>query len=178
VEKKASNNLAVCIICGILTVVGIMASIVSIVAGGKGIWVVNNVTDIVVSALIVYYAFIGYRKPHGNLLKYIILICTVPQFIAVYQFAQLSSPWQAIIAAIEIGLCFYVAGRLHRVKQNMILMSVVFAIRLAASVVGLVKGTMVIGAITPLILWLDICVAYILRYKEHKEAGLQDAPKK
>ncbi len=166
------------IVCGILTAFGIVSSIVSLAGGVKGIWTVSDVMSLAVSALIGYYAFVGYRKPHGNLLKTIIVISTVIPIIAVYQYARLGLPWRAIIATIGIGLCCYVAGRLHRVKQNIIFMSIVLALRIVAVILCLRDGILTIGTFTHIIIWIDIFVAYVLRYKEHKEAGLQDAPKK
>ena len=123
--EKKSNHLAARIICGILTAFGIVASIISIARGAKGIWIVSDVVCLVVSALIGYYAFNGYKKPHGNLLKYLILIFTVIPLINVYQLVQLGQGWIAVTRAIIIGLLCYTGGRLHKVKQNIFFMSIV-----------------------------------------------------
>lgn len=32
----------------------------------------------------------------------------------------------------------------------------------------------IIGIYSPVIIWLDICTAYFLRFKAHKEAGLTE----
>jgi len=177
-EKKKSNNLAVCTICGILTAIGIVLAIISLISMSNGIWMINSVIDFLLLALIAYYAIYGYRKPNGNLLKYIILIFAVPDLISVYSRALVGDAWQAVIRAITIGLLCYIAGRLHRVKQNVILMLVVTAFILIGIIVRIVNLKASIGIATQLIIWIDICVAYFLRYKEHKEAGLMDKAEK
>jgi len=176
-EKKTSNNLAVCIICGILTAFGLVTSAVSLVNGGNGGWMLSDAVYIVVSVLVGYYAICGYKKPHGNLLKYIILIFAASCLIALYTTVELEMGWMAVQFAIIIGLCCYAAGRLHRVKQNAILMGLVAVITLIRTIAVIAIGDASIGVCTVLILWLDICVAYFLRFKVHKEAGLEDAPK-
>lgn len=174
-ENKKSNNIAVCIICSILTAFGIAVNIVSLASGGKGVWIYNDVIDLAVSAFIGYYAFIGYKKPHGNLLKCIILLSAVTNILAVYQFARINAPFQAVVEAIVMGLRCYVAGRLHRVKQNMVFISIVTAVILAGKIIAVAMGNATIGTFAPLVIWIDIFVAYVLRYKAHREAGLADA---
>jgi len=171
-EKKKSNNLAVCIICSILTSFGLVANIVSWINGVNSFVMFLDMLDIAIVILIVYYAISGYRKPHGNLLKYIILIYTA-NYVGLI-LAQSGLPWCCVIHAIIIGILCYIAGRLHRVRQNVILMSIVTALNVIWLVPGFVKGVSTIGSVTPLIIWIDICVAYFLRYKEHKLAGLMD----
>jgi len=173
-EKKKTNNLAVCIICGILTAFGIVASVVSLVNGSNEHWKINDLIYLALTVLIGYYAAIGYRRPHGNLFKQIILIYVASYLILVYQLAQTGDAWQAVIRAITIGIICYVAGRLHRVKQNFILIGIVTAIIMYIIVSAFIKQIAKADILSMLIIWIDICVAYFLRYKEHKEAGLMD----
>lgn len=178
-EKNKSKHLAVCIICGVLTAFGIVSSIIALINGSDGLLVrkITNVINILLSVLILYYAFCGYRHPNGNLLKYIILLFAVPMLMSVYSFSLRGLAGQGVIRAVIIGLICYVAGRLHRVKQNMILMGIVTVLTLIFTVSTFANGSSTIGVFNALIIWLDICVAYILRYKEHKLAGLMDRVK-
>lgn len=173
-EKNKSNNLSVCIICGILTVFGIATSIVSLASGSKGIWIISDVINLLLSVFIGYYAIWGYRKPNGDLLKYIILVFSGTFLFVVYRMAQSASPWRAVCYAVVIGLLCHIAGRLHRVKQNMILIIIVIVIMVISKTGSLVNGNATIGIFADLVICIDICVAYILRYKEHKLAGLMD----
>jgi len=178
-KKEKPNNIVVCIICGILTAFGIVASIISSINGSGGIRLFGDISYIVDSALIFYYAFYGYQRPHGNLLKFIILIFAATRLISVFAMAQFGRTLEAVNNAIIIGLLCYMAGRLHRVKQNMIIMIIV-AILIVLGIVLVFINTMVpgtMGAFTSLIIWIDICVAYVLRFREHHLAGLEDALK-
>jgi len=172
--KNKSKYVAACVICEVLTAFGLVASIISLINGSNGMWMVPDVVNIVLAVLIGYYAFVGFRKPHGNLLKYIILIYAGTRLISVFIAANLGEAWNAVQFAIIIGVLCYVAGRLHRIKQNIIFMGVVTILMVIGTIIVLVIGTVTIGALTPLIIWIDICVAYVLRYKEHKLAGLMD----
>ena len=175
-EEKKSNHLAARIICGILTTFGIVACIISLANGAKGIWIVSDVVCLLVSVFVGYYAFSGYKKPHGNILKYLILVFTLIPLINIYQLVQLENAWVAVTRAIIVGLLCYSAGRLHRVKQNIVIMSIVTALMILGVVVGFMNGHNTIGALTKPIIWINIFAAYVLRYKDHKEAGLMDAP--
>jgi len=166
-----SNNLAVSIICGALTIFGIVISFISLLDVKNSITMINDIIDLVLSALIWYYALYGYKKPNGNSLRYIILLFAVPFLISVYSRALHEAAWQAVNRAVTIGLLCYIAGRLDRVKQNIILMSIVTALILSSKIVKLVHGSATISIFSSLIIWVDICVAYFLRYKEHKSAG-------
>jgi len=176
-EKNKSNNLAVCIICGILTAIGIIACILSLAKGGTTLSTIRRIVRLAQCILIAYYAFIGYRKPHGNLLKYLILIFVGSSILTVFYKAQTGDAWMAIVHAIIACISCYIAGGLQKIKKNIILMSVVAAIIVGYKIVRVINGEAVIGDITKLVIWIDICVAYVLRYKEHKLAGLMDGVK-
>jgi len=173
-EKNKSNHLAVCVICGALTVFGLVASIISLAGGSEGIRLVKDIVNLVLFVLVGYYAVYGYRIPNGNLLKYLILIFAATYIIAVFNEAQMGKQWDAVSHTVMIGLLCFTGGRLHKVKQNIALMSIVAAILLARIIIGFVQGDASIGIVTQLVIWIDICVAYVLRYKEHKLAGLVD----
>jgi len=176
-ENKKSNNLTVCIICGILTVIGIVACVISLAKGGTLLSTIRRLVRLVQCILIAYYAFWGYKKPHGNLLKYLILIFVGSSLLTVYYKAQTGDEWMAVVHATIACLSCYIAGGLQKVKKNIVFMSIVTVIIVGYKIVRVMNGEAVIGDITKLVIWIDICAAYFLRYKEHKLAGLIDAPK-
>jgi len=177
-DKKKSNNTGVCVVCGIITVFAIVANIISLCDGSGGLWILLDVLYIALSVMIFYYAILGYKRPHGNLLKYIILLYAGMRLISVYGYAHIGVAWRAVNNAIMLGLICYMAGRLHRVKQNLIIMIIVAILIVIAVVTGFMEGFVTIGTFTTLIIWIDICVAYVLRFREHHLAGLEDAPNK
>jgi len=177
-ENNKSNNLAVCIICGALTAIGIVASIISLANGSKEIWIISDAINLLLFVFVGYYTIWGYKKPNGNLLKYIILVFACTYLIVVYRMVQSGNPGRAVCYAVIIGSLCYIAGRLHRVKQNTILMIIMISIMVISKLGSFANGKATIGIIADLIIGVDICVAYIIRYKEHKEAGFINAPRK
>jgi len=179
-EKGKSNNLVISIVCAVLTVFGIVVSVIAMRNGSDGLLVraAQYVINILLSFLIVFYAVYGYKKPHGNALKYIILLFAIPMLLSVYTYALRGMAGQAVIRAIVIGLICFAAGRLHKFKQVVTIMSIVAALIVVFIITTLVNGSSTIGIFNVLVIWIDIFVAYALRYKGHKEAGLMDKEEK
>jgi len=120
-EKKKSKYLVGSIICGILTAFGIVAGIVSLLSG-SGAWITNDIFQLVLSLLVGYYVCAGYKQPHGNLLRYIILLYAANIILGLRAAVQYGNTGIITLLAIRIGLLCYIAGRLVKVKQNLILM--------------------------------------------------------
>jgi len=161
----------------ILTILGLLQCIVGF---GKGpLW--STITCIVMFVLIFYYAIWGYKKPHGNMLKYLMLLYALSLLASIYSAVIFNAPVTAIGLAIAMIFIGYIAGRLNRVEQNRVFMIIVLLILIYEYVLAALAykagffGTLAV--ISPLIMWIDLYLAYLLRYKEHKEAGLMDAPK-
>ena len=79
--------------------------------------------------LVAFYALIGYKKPHGNILKYTLFAFVL---LCMYEFLMPGRPATSNIEYIAnacIGLASvliaYMSGRLNRVDQNKVIMSVV-----------------------------------------------------
>lgn len=177
-SNNQSKHLIGCIVCGVLTAIGIVAAIISLFNGVEKPWFYCVHVQLLLLILISYYAFVGYKKPHGNLLKYVMLVFALFNLTYIPCYVSMLDTQATVICAIEIGLICYVSGRLAKVKQNMILMILITVCELVFNGLDIIYGYINIDTIGPLAIWLDICVAYFLRYKEHKEAGLQDAPTK
>ena len=69
---------------------------------------------------VLYYGVWGYKKPHGNLLRYLmLLLAAVTAATILMQIDHWDAPWPVIfssnLAAVLIG---YMAGRLPKVKKN------------------------------------------------------------
>ena len=132
---------------------------------------------------IVYYAFVGYKKPHGDLLRVVFLAFSFYCLGTIVSQAAFAESKGLIPYIIMVGgsalITAYVGGRLDKIKKN-------YGLLIIVSLVLLVKGIFHLLAYStsgilflfwncsPFVLWLDIAFAYILRYKEHKEAGLAD----
>ncbi len=175
--EKKSKHIVGSIVCGILTAFGIVASVISII-GGSGSILFFDLFSLVLSVLIGYYALWGYKKPHGNLLKFILLAYAAFVLAGIPTIIQARTTWWVILNGIVMGSLCFMSGRLDRIKQNACILAFVTAAMAVAVSVDISGGNATIGIVTGIFVWLDICVAYFLRYKEHREAGLADAPKK
>lgn len=71
----------------------------------------------------------------------------------------------------------YMAGRLDRTKENRILGTIVFVCLFATAVLNIIfsqSSGNFLSSMNTTILGLAILTSYMIRYKQHKEAGLQD----
>lgn len=182
-EKKSNGKLVAIIVLGLLTAFGLIIEILSFTrytadfSSGSSLFLL---TYAITSVLLLYYAVAGYKKPHGNLLKHLFLlfaICCLSGVVTVAAEHNAIDTAYNVIRGIVVLMTAYVAGRLDRFKQNVILMSIIGVLMLASSLVYTSNCTEVLSFLscfTFFFLWADMMVAYIIRYKEHKEAGLTD----
>ena len=143
---------------------------------------IKPIIGIIVTCLTVYYMFVGYKIPHANLLRYLFIIVDLASlFYFWHTFAHLEKLLDVyeLLLLLEIAIVAYVAGRLNKFKENIVLLSVTFIIEVIscchASIVFNTTSVMAqINLFNKAILLLALIVSYIARYKEHKEAGLAD----
>jgi len=126
--------------------------------------------------LATYYGFIGYKKPNGNLLKYLFVaygLCI--GLYGIFRSAKyVPTSYLYFLGAIVI---VYVAGRLDRISQNKYLMVLAFLFVLVGYITKcFVRGDSLFTLIRladELYLLIALCAFYFIRYKEHKEAGVK-----
>ncbi len=182
-NKKTSANVAL-IIQSILVLALLVMTLFSLKE--ETLLSVINLVILVFAAL--YGSFL-YKKPHGNMLKYAMLLfsgsivvssslylCIVPEMTSGIKALEVTH----LIAAFVIT---YGAGRLDRIGANKYLFSLAL---LMFAVPSFMVAKNFMAADNPIIyllkafyntiLFLTLCCAYFTRYKEHKEAGLADAP--
>ena len=140
---------------------------------------------IVLFAAVIFYALCEYKKPHGNLMRYLLLCHTL--IIAVsFAYGVPSNTYVVSVFLATIILSTYMAGRLERYKQNIIISVLVLLCIIASSFyfanIYISHGvpmtfnlfmTMTKG----IYVWLAIAGAYFVRYKPHKQAGLEEDKK-
>jgi len=164
------------IIVAILSVLGLAKCILSEMSP---LW--SKIVCVIMYLLIAAYTFIGYKKPHGNMLKYLYLLYACSLLASLASNVIYGTVLYALLTATVILIVGYIAGRLDRIGQNRILMLVVLVIELYIYGVAVMvfKPSLfgALGVVSPLIMWIDLCVAYLTRYKLHKLAGLVDEPK-
>ena len=133
-------------------------------------------------AIAAFYAYCGYKKPHGNLMRYLLLIYAI-SVAALIVFNGTTQPTFITIDYLTIIiLTAYMAGRLDHYKQNIVISLLLLVcnlvitvyyigVRSNAGTLNLASGVSCIGATS---IWLLIAAGYIIRFKPHKEAGLED----
>ncbi len=132
---------------------------------------------------IAYYALVGYKKPHGDLLRLVFLIfsisCLSTLISQVIDAGTQGDVVFTILISIAAFLTSYMAGRLDKIQKNYVMLVVVGLVLLAKAILNYIAYSgadllLLAWGLSTFVLWLDIAVAYILRYREHKEAGLMD----
>ena len=137
---------------------------------------VRSCVALVLYLLTAFYAIIGYKKPHGNLLKYLFIAFAVSIILntSMESAGPIVTPCFCL-AALSI---VYVSGRFQKINQNRILLVIAGVFLLPQLLFPLFSGSFLINTffngITPLILLFALGFAYTARYEEHKAAGLAD----
>jgi len=170
-EKKTSGN-------GLLAVMGalVIADIIVMICVIDAV-TVGKILALAVMALVVLYLFWLYKKPHGNLLKYTMLLFAL--VILFLNATDYSGGMISIVNLIAGGLVCYCAGRLHKIKRNRIILLIIDIYWLIDGIWSSVKlehvtFLNVFSNFTFFIVLGSLIIAYLIRYKEHREAGLLD----
>lgn len=144
----------------------------------------QTITPIIMLAITAFYALYGYKKPHGNHVRYLLLIYAA--HMGSLLIANQGSTWLPTYASVAhvatIILATYMAGRLDRYKQNLIICAVITVLQIIYlypyiylyiqnNSMTFVNFFRIIGIVS---IWLAIAVSYIIRFKPHKEVGLED----
>ena len=142
--------------------------------------IVATMLEIVIA---VFYTLFDYKKPHGNLLKYLLLLHVVLYGIILVNSASYQPKYINAIYFVKTVLISFMAGRLDHFKQNLIICAIVLVCNIVISYylldmilifglpLNLVNFGSCIGCVT---VWLAIADGYIIRYQLHKEAGLEE----
>lgn len=177
--EKKQNKLVLAII--VIAVIMNLVTIVTIIP-----FQYFSVAGLILSAItsiehlaVVYYVLYGYRKPHGNLLRYTMLLFAITLGTALVLYGKEYSMLNFALPVAEILLIPYIAGRLNKVEQNKVLVPfvlILFIIDAISFCFTFESQSFIYYYLTfgQAIEWFAISAAYFVRYKEHKEAGLTD----
>lgn len=183
--EKKSQKILIYIIMGLLSFAGIYSEIVMCIQRQTFPYVAEMIVTCIMIVLIAFYAVSNFKVPHGNLLKYLFLTFAVMCFVGLLATDPNSSSANGDLYVLQISrgvvviLSTYMSGRLDRIKQNTVF-AVICAILLFATSIKVLLLHKVYNLVFILfetnffILWIDLVIAYLFRYKEHKEAGLAD----
>jgi len=174
-EKKKQNVLLIFMGLLIMAELVITTSVVTLDA-------LTYIPIIVSLVFVAFYGFWLYKKPHGNILKYAMLLFAVSIILnaVVAAYNNWGAMYHQVLRLFASASICYCAGRLNRVEQNKMilpiaeLLLIVYAVAGASSAVGNVSSLSILIFFSYPITLLTLMIAYFVRFKEHKEAGISD----
>jgi len=181
ISKLDKNDKIATLVVSVLTIFGLIVQL-SRLFSAEDTWDFINRINLLLYVAIAWYAFVGYKKPHGNSLKLIMLVFVALMLVSLARNVLKGRIEMSLLRVITMLIIVYIAGRLERIEQNKYLVTVVLALLLINPVYkSITENEMILNAFikrsTNIIMWVDLCAAYFIRYRKHKEAGLIDAPK-
>jgi len=180
-EKKKLNILALsCIV--LIVLVNLVSLLMFLVENFTIAILILVVAACIEHVFVIYYVLSGYKKPHGNMLRYLMLAYAVTLGINLAVFPAFFTQLDLILSVASLMLIPYIAGRLDKTNQNKVLIPLVFVLLIISEAVYLIdlpspSILIYVRTFGQALEWFAISAAYFVRYKEHKEAGLEDAPK-
>lgn len=142
-----------------------------------------NVLSLLLFIAAILYALFAYKKPHGNYMRRLLLAYDLIGSIMFVLLCKNQELYLNLTNVIMILLTAYMAGRLDHYKQNVFIsiINLVGTIIVSGSQMFSLSNSGRLTFVTffgyctgAIVCWLAIAISYIIRYKEHKEAGLQD----
>ena len=134
-------------------------------------------------AIAVFYAVCGYKKPHGNLMRYLLLLYAVADAGLLLTSVVNWPTYVNAVFLVKIILAVYMAGRLDRYTQNVVISAAALVCNGVISyyLIDMITGrgmpltfASFFGCIGAVTVWLAIAASYLIRFKPHKEAGITD----
>ena len=184
-SKKTKIGIVVSIVLCVILLINSVAGIVRQINGGKLIALIHACLSLVVALITIWYALIGYKKPHGNSLRFAYFIFSLA--IGLRAIADSTGSEQfgkGVLLLIAALILAYISGRLNKIEKNkklLLLVGILFFADAIISIIGARKPTLTLFRITNILSSMAFLfafgLAYIARYEAHKEAGIEDGPK-
>jgi len=161
------------ILTALVCVAGIVLSVFAIINSKK--FDIANFLEMLIYLLSGYYVIEGYRKPHGNLVKYLLWGFGFTLITRAISYATMSQVSAYLYGLAAVGVC-YMSGKLNKLRNNIILGSSIFLLLLAGYIIAVCTSSQsdrfgVALLCAPIIQWAVVMGTYVLRFHLHKEAG-------
>lgn len=185
--KNTRVGLAVSSILAVLTVLTQLGAIPKLINIGLiNIGLIYSVAAAAFNAavmglLAMWYAFVGYKKPHGNVLRAVFFAFSVYLvFQSGLAYRSGTTPWTSYLLMFAALTVAYISGRLNKIEKNKKLLVFAGILMIVFALVKIFDGSAnsfsrIYGLFSSAILFAALSFAYIARYEEHKAAGLEDA---
>ena len=178
-EGKKNSHL---LVVGI-SLIGYIVSIISF------IWRINSrIPALIFIWITVYYCFVlfygtkGYQKPHGNMVRFLMLVFAV--YIAASLITEVNgwaAPWPITLSgSLAAMMVAYMAGRLNKFQKNKYVAGLSLLLLLVRccwllerpDLSGWDTVLFILDRCQALFMWLTIVLIYFSRYHDHREAGI------
>ena len=174
-ESIRKNGNTIVLIVMIINFINLLLNLYGlIVRDNKLPFLLSSINGII----ILYYALFAYKKPHGNLLKYVmgIFAINVACFALTSYADNFYISYCYVLAALLIT---YICGRLDREEQNLYLFIIVLILfvvgRITASAFEQEQSLFIaLSRNSEIVEWIAMSVTYHIRYKTHKQAGIKE----
>ena len=171
------------LISAILVLIGIGFSIFTFITDftGRPIGIQIHMCWVFVMYFVVLiYSLWGYKKPHGNMLRYVIFAFGLVIMLKLLLPGRPDTGAANYAAngcdGLAVTLIVFMSGRLQNIDKNKILMLTVGILLTAGGVIlSFVNPAFNINSfarsLSQPICWAALCLAYTARYEQHKAAG-------
>lgn len=179
-KNRLKTGLIIVLVLCVLELLDLASSIITLINQGRTGGVILSVLGIFLSIIIIWYSFIGYKKPHGNTLRWAFLAFALylgfHASVDLYLMKEFISGEVMLLAAIIIA---YISGRLNKIEKNKKLLILVGLLVLADAVMYFINNHPTdllecFGSVCSMVFLAALGLSYAARYDEHKEAGLHD----
>lgn len=99
--------------------------------------------------LVFYYVVAGYKKPHGNLFRYLMWGFVLFMLFELNASIEQSAQVPVILCVFSIIFTSYLSGRLNKFKQNQVICALVFLMGLAINIIRSTGASMMSGGLPP-----------------------------
>lgn len=178
-QKENKKGIVGQVITYIFAIVGLVLSVLGIVLNSGGN-LLEYIVTIIIFVLILVYAIFGYKKPHGNMLRWTMLLYAALRIIAIAGLAEAQIDSKIIVLAVSglSALCVgYMSGRLNKGEKNLYWLYIAGALELIGIIIMLPNATNFLEGVamfTSLFAIIALFGAYYARYDEHKNAGAEE----
>jgi len=163
---------------------GVVVSILTIKIGSH--YTIPAVLNLIIYAAMIIYVLFLFNKPHGNHLKWVLLLYAFSVLAFAVQSAENSSVFSFLMGGNAL-LVAYMAGRLGKLKSNIRLIWIIIIIFVGnviavetnsafRDIITLLDGTLdkfvyIMLPFSKLIQFIPLAYSYVVRYHQHITAG-------
>ena len=187
-RNSNSNSSLTTIVMWIAVLLCAFGLLMSIIYAGANVPPLRKLIVYIGYAMVIVYGAFGYKKPHGNMLRYVMVIfafllvmenyVTVKNISVLPEYAAGSSDVKSVhkdldvlLTGVASLLIAYMAGRLNKFRKNRNLFALVFVVLICRCLVVMNDKEFLFIEAGDLIMLGVIACAYFLRYSLHKKAG-------